>query len=137
MKFRLSHISRRGCRGVSRRLGSLHPTTTPAANMALVCICVWVRMHLISNDGAHTLTEAAVVVAPVGVARDEVEAVGVVRVVWVLRRRPVAAVLTSVAEVAAPAVASSGKKNTIAIRSSKLSSFNPIQSCPLILTIIN
>ena len=94
-------------------------------------------MHLISNDGTHTLTLAAVVAAPAGAARVEAEAVGEARVVWVLRRRPEVAVLTSVAEVAAPAVASSGQKNTIAIRSSKLSSFNPIQSCPLILTIIN
>ena len=61
-----------------------------------------------AGNGANALTVVAVVVVPVGVARVEVEVVGVVRVVWVLRRRPVVAVLTSVVEVAVPAVASSG-----------------------------
>lgn len=70
---------------------------------------------LISNDGAHTSTEVAVAAAQVGVAREEEEVVGDVRVVWVLRRRPVAADLTSAVEVAAPTVASSGQEDAIAI----------------------
>ena len=62
---------------------------------------------LISNDGAHTLTAAAAEAAeaPVGVARVD----------WALRRRPVAAVLTSAVEAAGLAVASSGQEDTIAI----------------------
>ena len=55
------------------------------------------------------MTVVAVVVVPVGVARIEVEVVGVVRVVRVLSGRPIVSVLTSVVEVAVPAVASSGQ----------------------------
>ena len=70
---------------------------------------------LISNDGTHTLTVAAVDVAPVSAARVEAEVAGAVRVVWVLRRRPVVAVLTSEVEAAVPAVARSGQEDAIAI----------------------
>lgn len=55
------------------------------------------------------MTVVAVVVVPVGVARIEVEVVGVVRVVRVLRGRPIVAVATSVVEVAVPAIARSGQ----------------------------
>ncbi len=70
---------------------------------------------LISNDGAYTPTVVAVAAVPAGAARVDAEVVGVVRVVWVLRRRPVAAVPTSEVEVAAPAVASGGQEDAIAI----------------------
>ena len=93
---------------------------------------------LISNDGAHTLTaEAAVAVAaPVGAAREEVEAVGAVRVVWAPRRRPVLAVLTSVVEAAVPAAASR-QEDAIAIDiAGELPAVHTIERCPFACAVI-
>ena len=70
---------------------------------------------LISGNGANATTAVAVVVEPVGAARIEVEAAGDVRAVRTLRRRPVAAVLTSVVEVATPAETRKGQEDAIAI----------------------
>ena len=100
--------------------------------MAWGCVFVFGKDALISNDGTDALTaEAVEVVPPASVARVEVEVVGAVRVVWVLRRRPVVAVLTSVAEVAEPAVASSGEENAIAIDiAGELPAVHTIERCP-------
>ena len=92
---------------------------------------------LISNDGAHTLTVVAVGVVPVGVARAEVEVVGAVRVVWVLSGRPVVAALTSVVEDAAPAAASSGQEDAIAIDiAGELPAVHTIERCPFACAVI-
>ena len=92
---------------------------------------------LISNDGAHTLTAVAAVVAPVGVARTEAEAVDVVRAVWELRRRPVVAALTSVVAAAVPAAASSGQEDAIAIDiAGELPAVHTIERCPFACAVI-
>ena len=92
-------------------------------------ILVWTCW--ISNDGANTETAVAGGVAPAGVVRAEVEVVGAVRVVWVLRRRPVVAVLTSAVEAAAPAVASSGQEDTVAVNlADELSAVHAVESRP-------
>ena len=93
---------------------------------------------LISNDGANALTAAAVVaVVPVGAARIEVEVVGIVRAVRALRGRPVVAALTSVEEAAAPAAASSGQEDAIAINlTGEFSSIHAIEHRPFAGTIV-
>lgn len=92
---------------------------------------------LISNDGANASTAVAVAVVPVGVARVEVEVVGAVRVVWVLRRRPVVTALTSVVEDAAPAAASSGQEDAIAIDiAGELPAVHTIERCPFACAVI-
>ena len=92
---------------------------------------------LISGNGANALTVEAVVVAPVGVARIEVEAVGVVRAVRSLRRRPVDAVLTSVVEAAVPAVASSGQEDTVAVNlAGELTTVHVVKSRPFACAVV-
>ena len=87
---------------------------------------------LISNDGTHTPTAVTVAVAvPVGVARTDVEAVGVGRVFRVLSGRPIFPVLISVVEAAAPAVANSGQEDAIAINfAGELCAVHAIEHCP-------
>ena len=110
----------------------------------LVCVSLtFGKDALISNDGANALTEPAIAVAEVadraGVTVAEEEDVGAAiagpgdkRVVWALRRRPVAAALSCAGEVVAvPAVASSGQKDAVAIDLAyELPSVYTVECCP-------
>ena len=84
-----------------------------------------------SGDGAHRVTAVAVVVvAPIGVARVEAEAVGVVRARRDLRGRPVVAEGTNVVEVAAAAKARRRQEDGAAIGTCELPAANSVQGCP-------
>ena len=99
--------------------------------MAWGCVFVLGKDVLFSEDRTNALTAVAVVVAPVGAARTEVEAVGIVRAVRGLRGRPVVAVLTSVVEVAVPEVTRSGQEDAIAIDiAGELPAVHTIERCP-------
>ena len=87
-------------------------------------------MHL-SRNGADTLAVAAVVVAPVHVARAEAEAVGVVRVRRPLRRRPVVAVRAGEVEGIAPAVARRGQEDAATVASFEDIAVDAVDRCPL------
>ena len=103
-------------RGASCRLGSLRPTARhEKKRLGLRLSLTSGKDALISGNGANALTVVAAVAFPVGAARIEVEAAGDVRVVRILRRRPVVAVPTSVAEAATPADTRSGQEDAIAI----------------------
>ena len=56
------------------------PPLGHAATMTWVCVFALGKDALISNDGTHTPTEVTAAHGPVGVARVEVEVVGVARV---------------------------------------------------------
>ena len=117
-------------RGASCRLGSLRPTARhEKKRLGLRLSLTFGKDALISNDGTHTLTDVTVA-APVGVARTEAEVVGAVRDVRVLSGRPIASVLTSAGEAAAP-VASSGQEDTIAVNfAGELPSVHAVECCP-------
>lgn len=86
-------------------------------------------------DGANGVAVAAAVAAPAGVGAVEEEDVRVVAVVLVQRARPVA-VRATVVDLRADAVARSGEKDRITIRSGNFLPFNTINLCPLPRTLV-
>ena len=103
-------------RGASCRLGSLRPTARhEKKRLGLRLSLTSGKDALISGNGANALTVVAAVAFPVGAARIEVEAAGDVRVVRILRRRPVVAVMANTAVVATPAVSSIGQENATTV----------------------
>ena len=81
-------------------------------------------------NGAHRVTAAAVFVAPTPIARKEVEAARVVRVVRTERGRPVEAVRNGKVEVSIPAVARSREENGVTVLTNNLATIHAILGCP-------
>ena len=77
-------------------------------------------------DGAHGVTVAAAVVAPIPTARIEEEAVRAVVVVRVERGRPVVAARTSIVEATIPATARSWEEKLTSVISSHKDTINSI-----------
>lgn len=92
-------------------------------------------MHL-SGNRTNTSTIVAEAVVPVGTARAEEEAVGVVAAARTLRARPVAAPEAMEAEVGAITVANSGQENTAAIGADEAATRDTVLRCPLRLALV-
>ena len=75
----------------------------------------WERMHSVLTHGAHRQLDVAFGAEIARIPRTEAQAVGVVRVALVGRRRPVVAVSPSVVELATLAAARSGQKHLAAV----------------------
>ena len=107
--------------------------------MAWGGVFVFGKDALISDNGANALTVFAGAVVQVGVARDEVEVVGDTTVVfWELQyRRPIAAELTNVVELATQADASSGQEYAISVNlTGELHTFHAIERSPFISAVV-
>ena len=77
-------------------------------------------------DGAHGVTAEAVVIAPIPIARIEVEAVRAVAEARVERGRPVAAARTGIVEATIPAIARSWEEKLTSVISSHKDTINSI-----------
>ena len=77
-------------------------------------------------DGAHGVTEEAVVEVPIPIARIEAEVVRVVDAARVERGQPVVAVRTGIVEVTIPAIARSWEEKLTSVISSHKDTINSI-----------
>ena len=122
--------------GLGSRPGGLRPTANPPADNAEGEQGARGKDALISDNWTNALTVVAVVAVQVGVARAEVQVVGVARARRVLRGRPVVAVRACAAETLFPAVARRWQEDAVAVRAREQSAVYTILRSPYMCGII-